>query len=89
MEMEGKKLLQVFKEKCPTLKPFLLRAEGVISVGWVPILKIEVAHDDESFAIHWNNAAVAEHGIDKDSVVAAFRVFRIPKEPVVWHLHQI
>ena len=62
MEMEGNKLLQVFKEKCPTLKPYLLRAEGVISVGWVPILNIEVAHGDESSAIHWNNAAVAEHG---------------------------
>jgi len=88
-EMEGKRLWQSFKDKYAHLNPHFLRKEGIIQIGWVPVAKLEIQPGEEPTQILWNNKAVSDHGIDKDALVASFRLFRNPSEPVVWHLHQI
>ena len=90
-EMESKRLHQAFKDVHSDLNPFLLRKEGIISISWVPVARVEVFPKGQSTVVHWNSAVVERHGIDKNRLIAAFRLSERASEPVVWerHHHQL
>ena len=75
-EMFTKRLERAFKtkhaDKHVHARRYNDKKEGTISVDWVPVAKLTVASKDDQPVLLWNAGAVAEMGIEKDTITTAF-----------------
>ena len=67
MEMMGRRLHKVLKEKYPARDFFNRKRDGTISTEWTPLARVAIV-GPESHQIEWNMKLVGELGIDRDMV---------------------
>ena len=67
MEMMGRRLRKVLKEKFPARDFFNRRRDGTVSTDWTPLARVVVV-GPEAHKIEWNMKLAGELGIDKDMV---------------------
>ena len=70
-EMGSKRLLDVLQHLLgDEIDLHAMRAEGVIFVDWVPLVRL-TAHADASYTLEWADELVAQFAINKAAVSAA------------------
>ena len=62
------------------------RRAGTISVNWVPIAKITAPESNIPVEVRWNMEAINKFNVDKEAVMASFKVDTPSTETVEWCL---
>ena len=71
-EILSKRLAGILKPRLPTKDVFARRVEGVITIDWVPMVRVEVVSQSE-VQIKWNKDFETENpGINKGEILEAF-----------------
>jgi hypothetical protein len=81
-----KKAFFVLRDQLAGRRVHMLKAEGLICVGWKPLLRLS-PFADGSFDAHWNPSMLQQTGINKQEVLAALeQAHGVSAEGVEWQL---
>jgi len=84
-EVGTKKLADIVKKLHPTLDTFAKRADGIISVNWQPLIKLDVKAGKLPATLNWNIKAADDLHIDRELIATEFRKFEAAKnQDVEW-----
>jgi hypothetical protein len=70
LEMATKRLHKAISEYS-TAKAHMVKKDGVVTIDWVPIAKVEVS-SGEPAQVLWHPQAIEKHNIDKEKVLERF-----------------
>ena len=59
--------LKILRSELPQRNLFAKKAEGVITLDFVPLARL-FAPDAENYEIKWNASAIATNGLDRDKL---------------------
>ena len=83
-EFIGRKLASVVRERAGGANVFFKKSALSISIGWTPLVKVEVVSPGE-FVLRWNIEKAVEMEIDRDEVLAKVKeMVAEPEDRVVW-----
>ena len=74
LEMIGRRLYKVLKERYPARDFFYRKVSGTVVHDWTPLARVVVT-SPEAHEIEWNVKLVDELGIDKDMVIEKVEAF--------------
>ena len=86
-ELDTKRLAQAWRSKVTQFPDFHVnRTDGVISVKWVPVVRVVPQPGSEPSLLQWNSQWIANNVIDREAVSAEFQLQFRPKSEVAWCL---
>ena len=68
LDRAGKALKRLVAAACPGKNIFFSKRDHVISVDWVPMVKLARDHESDPLRVEWNLQAVEMHKIDRSEI---------------------
>ena len=84
-ELDTRRLAGAWRAVCTDRPDFHVnKSEGVISINWVPVVRVDPQAGDDPSHLRWNSKWISENTINHEAVAAEYKSLSRPRQEVSW-----